>query len=87
MTLEEEIINRAGTAMAREIDREVLWSMLEGMGWHRVMLPTLTDNNHAVDITHWLALNCKNSFERNGRDFLFEDARDADWFVLRWGTV
>jgi hypothetical protein len=87
MTLEEEIINKAGYAMAREIDREVLWGMLQGMGWHRVMLPSLTDNNHAVDITHWLALNCKNSFERNGRDFLFEDSRDADWFVLRWGTV
>jgi hypothetical protein len=87
MTLEEEIINKAGNAMAREIDREVLWGMLEGMGWHRVMLPSLTDNNHAVDITHWLALNCKNSFERNGRDFLFESAQDASWFVLRWGTV
>jgi hypothetical protein len=87
MTLEEEIINKAGNAMAREIDREVLWSMLEDIGWHRVMLPSLTDNNHAVDITHWLALNCKNSFERSGRDFLFEDARDADWFVLRWGTT
>jgi hypothetical protein len=87
MTLEEEMIEKAGTAMAREIDREVLWGMLQGMGWHRVMLPSLTDNNHAVDITHWLALNCKNSFERSGRDFLFEDARDASWFVLRWGTV
>jgi hypothetical protein len=87
MTLEEEIINRVGNTMAREIDREVLWGMLEDIGWHRVMLPSLTDNNHAVDITHWLALNCKNSFERSGRDFLFEDSRDADWFVLRWGTV
>ena len=63
MTLEEEIINKAGNDMAREIDREVLWGMLEGIGWHRIMLPRLIDNNHAVDITHWLALNCKNSFE------------------------
>ena len=86
MTLEEEIINKAGTAMAREIDREVLWGMLEGIGWHRVMLPSFTDNNHAVDITYWLALNCKNSFERSGRDFVFESAKDANWFVLRWGT-
>jgi hypothetical protein len=87
MTLEEEMIAKAGKEMANEIDREVLWGMLEGMGWHRVMLPRLIDNNHAVDIAHWLALNCKNSHERNGRDFLFESARDADWFVLRWGTT
>ena len=81
------MIEKAGTAMAREIDREVLWGMLQGMGWHRVMLPSLTDNNHAVDITHWLALNCKNSFERSGRDIIIENERDAIWFVLRWGTV
>ena len=87
MTLEEEIINKAGNAMAREIDREVLWGMLQGIGWTRVMLPRLIDNNHAVDITHWLALNCKNSHERDGRDFIFENERDANWFVLRWGTV
>jgi hypothetical protein len=84
--LEQEIINKAGTAIAREIDREVLWGMLEGIGWTRVMLPRLIDNNHAVDITHWLAINCKNSFERSGRDFIFESQKDANWFKLRWGT-
>jgi hypothetical protein len=86
MTLEEEIINKAGVAMAREIDREVLWGMLQDIGWTRVMITRLTDNNHAVDIKHWLALNTKKSYESNGRDFIFEDARDANWFVLRWGT-
>jgi len=84
--LEQEIITGAGNAMAREIDREVLWGMLQGIGWTRVMLPTLVDNHHAVDITHWLALNTKKAHERSGRDFLFESAKDAQWFVLRWGT-
>jgi hypothetical protein len=86
MTLEEEIINKAGVAMAREIDREVLWGMLQDIGWTRVMITRLIDNNHAVDIRHWLALNTKKSYEWHGRDFIFEDARDANWFVLRWGT-
>ena len=87
MTLEEELIEKAGNDMAREIDREVLWGMLEGIGWTRVMLPRLVDNTHAIDITYWLEENCKKAFERNGRDFLFEDAKDANWFKLRWGTV
>jgi len=86
MTLEEEIINKAGYAMAREVDREVLWGMLQGIGWTRVMITRLTDNNHAIDIRHWLSLNTKKSYEWHGRDFIFEDARDANWFVLRWGT-
>jgi len=87
MNIQDEMIEFKAKQLSDEIDREVLWGMLEGIGWHRVMLPRLTDNNHAVDIAHWLALNCKNSHERSGRDFLFESARDADWFVLRWGTT
>ena len=84
MTLEEEILNKAGTEMAREIDREVLWGMLKDLGWRRVMLNRLTDNNHAVDITHWLESNCKNPFERSGADFIFESEVDAVNFTLRW---
>jgi hypothetical protein len=87
MTLEEEILNKAGKQMANDIDREVLWGMLQGIGWTRIMLPRLIDNNHAVDITYWLEENCKKAYERNGRDFIFENERDANWFVLRWGTV
>ena len=86
MTLEEELIEKAGTAMAREIDREVLWGMLEGIGWTRVMLPRYIDNTHAVDITYWLEETIKNPFERSGKDFIFESQKDANWFVLRWGT-
>ena len=84
--LEQEIITGAGNTMAREIDREVLWGMLQDLGWCRVMLPTLVDNHHAVDITLWLSLNTKKAYERNGRDFLFESQMDANWFKLRWGT-
>ena len=87
MTLEEEMIEKASNTMAREIDREMLWSMLQGIGWHRVMIPRFVDNNHAVDITYWLEATCNKDYERNGRDFLFEDSKDANWFVLRWGTV
>ena len=85
--LEQDILNKAGTEMAREIDREVLWGMLEGLGWHRVMLPRLIDNHHAIDITYWLEENCKHAHERNGRDFIFEDSKDANWFRLRWGSM
>jgi hypothetical protein len=87
MNIVEEILNRAGNQMAQDIDREVLWGMLQGLGWTRVMLPRLIDNYHAIDITHWLEDNCKQSYERSGRDFLFESQKDANWFILRWGTV
>ena len=84
MTLEEELLNKAGKEMAREIDREVLWGMLKDLGWRRVMLDRFTDNMHAVDITHWLSLHCKHAFERSGADFIFESEVDAVNFTLRW---
>ena len=82
--LEKEILDELGTKMQSEIDREILWGMLVGMGWRRVMLDRFTDNNHAVDITYWLEANCKNPFERNGADFIFESEIDAVNFTLRW---
>ena len=87
MTLEDEILDNAGKEFAREIDREILWGMLEGLGWTRVMLPRLIDNHHAIDVTYWLEANCKHPFERSGREFIFESVRDANWFKLRWGSV
>ena len=85
MTLEEELLNKAGNDMAREIDREVLWGLFEGIGWTRFKISRLTDNNHAIDITIWLEDNCKGKFERNGAEFLFEDSKDAVLFMMRWG--
>jgi len=82
-SLEDEILNRASADLASEIDREVLWGMLKGIGWTRVMLDRLQDNKHAVDITMWLEENVKN-YERNGRDFIFENSKDATMFILRW---
>ncbi len=85
MTLEEEILNKAGKDMAREIDREVLWGLFEGVGWTQFKISRFTDNMHAVDISYWLEENCQGQFERNGAEFLFEDSKDAVLFMLRWG--
>ena len=85
MTLEEEIINKAGKEIAREIDREILWGLFEGIGWTRFKISRLTDNNHAVDISYWLDVNCEGKVERNGAEFLFEDSKDAVLFMMRWG--
>jgi hypothetical protein len=84
MNLEKEIIEELGTQMQSQVDREILWGMLIGLGWTRVMLDRLQDNKHAVDITYWLEENIKNPFERAGRDFIFKDAKDAVNFILRW---
>lgn len=85
--LDQEIIEAKAKEMAHEIDREILWGMLQGIGWCRVMLPTMGNGEMAVDIITWLEQNCKEAYERSGRDFIFESSKDANWFKLRWGTV
>jgi hypothetical protein len=82
--LEQEMLAAKAKEMQIEMDREILWGMLEGMGWRRVMVSRFQDNTHAIDITMWLEENVKNPFERNGRDFLFENEKDAVNFILRW---
>ena len=63
MTLEEELANTLSQEIARELDKEILWGMLQGIGWVRVTLPSFVDNRHAVDITYWLEENCKSNFD------------------------
>jgi len=70
--------------MQKEIDKEVLWDMLKDLGWTRVLLDRLQDNKHAIDITYWLEENCRGAYERDGRDFLFENPKDASMFILKW---
>jgi hypothetical protein len=70
--------------LKRDIDREVLWTMLKEIGWTRVMLSSETAMVNATAIKEWLEVNCKKSYEKHRQDFLFEDNKDAVNFILRW---
>lgn len=80
----DRMIDHAAEGLAREIDREVLWGMLENMGWTRVIIPIRSSNVFTQDITGWARDNCKFPYETDGRDFLFENDKDAMWFKMRW---
>lgn len=82
--LVDELTQAMGQEMQREIDREILWGMLADLGWTRVMLPPFTSNEQAVDICTWTEDNCTQGWESSGRDYIFEDQKEAHWFMLRW---
>jgi hypothetical protein len=84
VNLENQIAETLSSEIAREIDNEILWGMLQGLGWTRVTLPSFRNNRHAVDIVIWLVENCHGNFEKNGSSFIFEDRKDAVIFTLRW---
>ena len=79
-----EIYDDAAREMSKSIDQEIWWSVLEADGWTRFDISRFQDNNHAVDIGYWLEENCKGQYHRDGAKFLFENAKDAALFALRW---
>jgi hypothetical protein len=87
MNIEEEYLERAGKELAHEIDKEVLFGMLERIGWTRVIAPILKSREEYVELMVWLDEYCKHPYERRGSEVIFENSRDANWFKLRWGTI
>ena len=86
--LQDQILTKIAKKMQEEIDDLTLWALecasLKEQGWTRVILSYPNSNKNAVDIMCWLEDNCKESHERNGRDFMFESEKDAVNFILRW---
>lgn len=86
--LQDQILTEIANKMQEEIDDFTLWTLecasLKEQGWTCVILSYPNSNKHAVDIMCWLEDNCKESYERNGREFMFESEKDAVNFILRW---
>ena len=83
MNLEEEILNKAGKAMADEIDFGILTEMLCELGWRKVILKPMTLET-GLTIDDWTDKHIKGPFETMGLVWVFEQEQDANWFALRW---
>jgi hypothetical protein len=58
--------------------------MLIDDGWTSVDYPYgFESRHHAIDIEHLVEENL-GTFKRSGRTFIFEDAKDASMFLLKW---
>jgi hypothetical protein len=84
MTLQDAIDGKFSKYWEEEANRLFHWRRLQDMGWISVTIDRLQDNSYAVDITYWLKENCQGCCERLGRNFLFENNKDAVLFILRW---
>jgi len=83
MNIEQDIINKAGKAMADEIDFGILTDMLCQIGWRKVILKPMTWEA-GTTIDEWTAAHIKGPFETMGLVWIFEQEQDANWFALRW---
>lgn len=82
-SLENDIADHLAKQISKEIDDGIMAVMLTETGWTPVQYH-FKDNYHANDVTFWLLENCKGKWRRLGSEYLFEDAKEAEWFILRW---
>ena len=82
-SLEDDIADTLAKQISKEIDDGIMALMLTETGWTPVQY-YFKDNHHANDVTFWLLENCKGKWRRLGSEYLFEDAKEAEWFILRW---
>ena len=82
-SLEDEMADILAKEIAREIDDGIMSNILVETGWTSVQF-YFKDNFHANDVNLWLMENCKHKWRRLGSDYLFEDIKEAEWFILRW---
>lgn len=82
---EQDIIDRAGKAIAAEMDFTVLSEMLCGIGWTKVILKPMTWEDGA-NIDAWVAKHIKGHHQTMGLVWVFEREQDATWFILKWSS-
>ncbi len=83
MNIEEEIMTHTGREIQKEIDFEILTSMLKEIGWTKVVLKPMT-KEQGEDIDKWVIDNVNGNHETLGLVWVFEDSADAINFTLRW---
>ncbi len=83
INISETVANEAAKNLAKEIDFEVLTSVLIESGWVKVVLKPMTWEQ-GYEIDEWVANNVKGQFQTMGLVWVFKDPKEATWFTLRW---
>ena len=85
--LRKDLEEQLAKDIQEEIDFSIVADILKETGWTEVIIGPLTSNQQAVDIITWLDKNCKNKHYGRGTRWLFNEAKYATMFVLRWGDA
>jgi hypothetical protein len=79
------VIDQAAKNMADDIDFEILMDILcSGKNkWTKVVLKPMTWED-GLEIDGWVEQNVKGKYRNRGLVWIFENASDANWFIIRW---
>ena len=97
--LEQDMLDRIGKDIAREIDKELLDDLMINVltkdGWIQTKInPAFTDIGMNIvpsrfddwysETAEWIHLNAQGDYKLLKGQWLFKDPRDATMFILRW---
>ena len=95
--LQDDILDRMGKDIAREIDKELLDDLmidvLKDEGWTETKVnPAFTDmgmlsgryEQWYSQTAEWIHLNAQGDYKLLKGQWLFKDPKDATLFILRW---
>lgn len=81
--LHEQILAQKAKELANDVDAQILREMLAELGWHEIVMnPVTWEQGYHID--SWVEDNIKGRMWTQGLVWMFEDAKDANWFKLRW---
>ena len=95
MGLEEKFASILSAEIAREIDKEILDTLmidvLTSEGWIQTKINPAFDNNTAMyrstwyaETAEWVHLNATGDYKMLRGQWLFKEPKDATMFILRW---
>lgn len=82
--LHEELEEELARVLQEEIDREVLFGLLEECGWTRIELPSKWFPVSGIELHEWRQKNLTGKWKAHENTWLFEKEKDATIFALRW---
>lgn len=95
--LEDKMLDRAGAEIAREIDKEILDSImidvLKSEGWTETTINPAHNETSIAYVRHdewytktaeWIHLNATGDYKLLRGHWIFENKEDAVMFTLRW---
>lgn len=80
--LEDELAKKLSAEIAKEIDFQVLRTLLYNDWYEIVLTPMGHEKSEAIDC--WIKDECQGSCQHMGLVFLFEKQADAVMFALRF---
>lgn len=85
--LMEQVAIDTAKRIQEQIDFSIIADMLIEMGWTKLTFSPHQDEKIAADIKFWIDHHCKGKCKSLDDTWLFENEKDAMWFMLRWGEL